>query len=118
MGIFRRFGAGRGRSRSAVPAGTIGEHVHITNPWHAVSIVPRPQACAAAHAIAGKRFLSQESPPRVPLEGCTAATCACHYRHHSDRRAHADASRTSAENASDAKGTAPPRRRVDDAVTR
>lgn len=55
------------------------------NRWHAVSIVPRGQACEAALTCRGKRFLSTEAP-RLPLEGCNAAQCECRYRHYADRR--------------------------------
>jgi hypothetical protein len=57
----------------------------VTNPWHAVSIVPNPQACGKARALARVRFLSKDAP-LLPLEGCNARTCACRYRHHEDRR--------------------------------
>lgn len=56
------------------------------NRWHAVSIVPRGQACEAAQACRGKRYLSLEAP-RLPLQGCDAAQCQCRYRHFEDRRA-------------------------------
>ena len=55
------------------------------NPFHAVSIQPTAQGCAAAAAIKGVRFLSEEAPG-LPLEECTAATCHCTYAHHVDRR--------------------------------
>ncbi len=35
--------------------------------------------------IGEKRFLSGEAP-EIPVPGCNAATCACHYVHHKDRR--------------------------------
>ena len=55
------------------------------NPFHAVSIHPTVQGCAAAAAIKGKRFLSAEAPG-LPLGECTAAICHCTYAHHVDRR--------------------------------
>jgi hypothetical protein len=55
--------------------------------WHAVSIVPRQQACAAALALRGKRFLSRTEAPPLPLPDCTLpADCSCVYKHHADRR--------------------------------
>lgn len=58
----------------------------ITNPYHAVSIVPTPaQACAAVKSLAGRRSLSTEAPP-IPLPGCDALVCRCAYKHHDDRR--------------------------------
>ena len=55
--------------------------------WHAVSIVPGPEACAVARAFRGRRFLAHEAP-RPPLPGCAdRSACRCVYRHHADRRA-------------------------------
>lgn len=54
-------------------------------PWHAVSIVPGSQPCAAASGLARKRFLSREAPS-LPLKACDQAQCTCHYEHHDDRR--------------------------------
>jgi len=55
------------------------------NSWHAVEVVPRAHACAAALACKGKRFLSTEAP-WLPLEDCDSAQCRCKYRHYADRR--------------------------------
>jgi hypothetical protein len=56
------------------------------NPWHAVSIVARANACAAALQWRGIRFLSREAP-RLPLSTCSCGPdCGCVYRHHDDRR--------------------------------
>jgi hypothetical protein len=87
MDFLRQLRAGLGRQGAPADAGTTGENVRITNPWHAVSIVPKAGACASARSIAGKRFLSSEDPPPLPLKDCTAASCSCCYAHHSDRRA-------------------------------
>lgn len=57
----------------------------ITNTWHAVSVVAPSNACATARKLNRVRFLSKEAPP-LPLADCDARTCACHYRHHQDRR--------------------------------
>jgi len=57
----------------------------VTNPWHSVSIMPNPRACSKARGLSRVRFLSNEAPT-LPLEGCDAQTCTCHYRHHEDRR--------------------------------
>jgi hypothetical protein len=66
---------------------------HVSNPYHAVSIVtPEKQtavlsgaACAAANACAGRRFLAAEAP-QLPLPECNVSKCTCRYRHHADRR--------------------------------
>ena len=76
------------RSRSTVKAkvrgNTVRHHV-VSNPFHAVSILSPLHNCAAAREFEGKRFLAAEAP-RLPLPGCTAATCTCRYAHHEDRR--------------------------------
>ena len=53
--------------------------------FHAVSIKPGSYACSAANEIAGQRFLAAEAP-NLPLPGCDAAECECHFTHHNDRR--------------------------------
>ena len=53
--------------------------------YHAVSIKPGAYACSAANDIAGQRFLATEAP-NLPLPGCDAAKCECHFTHHDDRR--------------------------------
>ena len=53
--------------------------------YHAVSIKPGAYACRAANEIAGQRFLASEAPS-IPLPGCTANECDCHFTHHNDRR--------------------------------
>ena len=56
-----------------------------SQPFHAVSIKADANACDAAKALVGKRYLS-EAAPRLPLPGCGAATCTCRFAHHADRR--------------------------------
>jgi hypothetical protein len=77
------------RPRSAVPAADAkvrtARHHFISNPWHAVSVVPSDGACTKARSLSRQRFLSNEAPP-LPLQSCDARTCRCHYRHHEDRR--------------------------------
>jgi len=53
--------------------------------YHAVLIKPGAYACSAANEIAGQRFLATEAP-NLPLPGCDAAECDCHFTHHNDRR--------------------------------
>ena len=53
--------------------------------YRAVSIVLPPNACDAAKALAGKRFLLAQAP-MFPVNGCGAASCSCGYRDHGDRR--------------------------------
>jgi hypothetical protein len=54
--------------------------------FHAVSIKPGDNACAAAHRFTGQRFLAAHAP-RLPLPTCDASRCSCRYKHHKDRRA-------------------------------
>jgi hypothetical protein len=57
----------------------------ISNPWHAVAIVPGQRACQAARAAGHTRYLSADAPP-LPLLHCNTRSCTCHYRHYQDRR--------------------------------
>ena len=56
-----------------------------TNAFHAVSVIPGDNACAAAYRFSGQRFLSRQAP-RLPLPTCDAAHCECRFKHHKDRR--------------------------------
>ncbi len=55
------------------------------NPFHSVTIVTGPRACAAARALSDRRFLSREAPA-LPLKACDCAGCSCRYEHYDDRR--------------------------------
>ena len=57
--------------------------------YHAVSIQPGPQACAAAKELRGRKFLSHEAP-QLPLADCSSGYCQCRFTHHTDRRGTAD----------------------------
>lgn len=50
-----------------------------------VEIRRRGGACAAAAALDGQRFLSNQSPA-LPLAGCTKKRCDCSFVKYSDRR--------------------------------
>lgn len=57
------------------------------NPFRATSISIPEDACAAAQALDGDRFLVDGGEiPGLPLPGCDAAACHCTYLHHQDRR--------------------------------
>jgi hypothetical protein len=63
------------------------QHIHLTNPWHAVAIVPAKPACQACISLKNVRFLAREAP-RLPLKGCqNPGGCKCVFRHYADRRA-------------------------------
>lgn len=57
--------------------------------YHAVSIKFQKDACNAAKAMAGRRFLATAAP-KLPLPDCDAAACACRFAHHDDRRSGKD----------------------------
>ncbi len=57
--------------------------------FHAISIRARPDACDAARALHGQRFLSATAPT-LPLPGCDAHTCHCRFARHRDRRSGED----------------------------
>lgn len=61
------------------------EHRRVVNPYHAVSIEPGSKCCQDARKLEGYRFLAVAAP-KLPLGGCGAARCECHYLHHNDRR--------------------------------
>ena len=52
---------------------------------HAVTIEANANACEAARALVGHRFLAREAP-LLPLPDCGVAECPCRYRHYQDRR--------------------------------
>lgn len=54
-------------------------------PYHAVTIVPGPRACAASLELRDQRLLSREAPS-LPLKKCDSSNCACRYQHFDDRR--------------------------------
>ena len=53
--------------------------------YHAVSIKFDTNACEAAKAMNGRRFLSSAAP-RLPLPDCDVLECNCRFTHHKDRR--------------------------------
>lgn len=56
-----------------------------TGKYHAVSIKYDANACEAAKAMSGRRFLSSAAP-RLPLPECDVLECNCRFAHHKDRR--------------------------------
>ena len=57
--------------------------------YHAVSIKLDGNACEAAKAMEGRRFLATAAP-RLPLPECNGLECRCHFIHHQDRRLRKD----------------------------
>jgi len=57
--------------------------------FHAVAIKYSENACDAAKAMTGRRFLSNAAP-RLPLPECDLLECRCKFAHYDDRRAGRD----------------------------
>jgi hypothetical protein len=53
--------------------------------FHAVAIQYSVNACDAAKAMTGRRFLATEAP-QLPLKECDFDDCRCTFTHYSDRR--------------------------------
>ncbi len=53
--------------------------------FHAVAIKYSENACDAAKAMTGRRFLSNAAP-RLPLPECDFLECRCQFAHYEDRR--------------------------------
>jgi hypothetical protein len=81
--IKKLFGGSREAARAAPKNSPTRQW--ISNPWHAVSVIPCKPACGVARQSSRVRFLSNEAP-KLPLPGCDRRTCECRYRHHDDRR--------------------------------
>jgi hypothetical protein len=80
--------AKRSLGKSEVPAAAKQaprENIRLSNPWHAVTILPGPKRCVAVTKLLNQRYLSKEAPV-LPLKDCTEPACTCRYRHHDDRR--------------------------------
>lgn len=57
-----------------------------TSKFQAVAIKYSENACDAAKAMTGRRFLAN-APPRLPLPECDFLECRCKFAHYDDRRA-------------------------------
>lgn len=57
----------------------------IRGPYQAVAIKYSENACDAAKAMTGRRFLSTAAP-RLPLPECNFTDCRCQFAHYEDRR--------------------------------
>lgn len=73
------------REREKTVGAAAVEEDSRTPTFHAVEVRSTREACAAARAIRGKRFLSAEAP-LLPLESCNRRACTCVYAHYEDRR--------------------------------
>lgn len=70
--------------KSKVKGEVVRSHT-VTNPYHAVSVVPGQRACEAVRSTVTAKYLSSEAPS-LPLPACNADKCTCRYQHHTDRR--------------------------------
>ena len=57
--------------------------------YHAVAIKYSENACDAAKAMTGRRFLANAAP-RLPLPECNFLECRCQFAHYEDRRSSRD----------------------------
>lgn len=57
----------------------------LRSAYHAVAIKYSENACDAAKAMTGRRFLSSAAP-RLPLPECDYIDCRCQFAHYDDRR--------------------------------
>ena len=56
-----------------------------TGEYHSVAIKYAENACDAAKAMTGRRFLATAAP-RLPLPECDYPECSCTFAHYDDRR--------------------------------
>ena len=76
----------RGKPAKTPGPNTVAKPPTARADYRAVSVAPGNSCCAAANAIAGKRYLFREVP-RLPLVDCTMApNCSCKFKKASDRR--------------------------------
>ena len=81
--LLRKRRAGQDEARNPTPRRS------KKSAYHAVSIRFQPDACDAAKAMAGRRFLAT-APPKLPLPECSVMKCRCRFAHHEDRRSGKD----------------------------
>ena len=71
------------RSQSTISSAC--QRDRLSTQWRAVKIAPGLICCGAAEKLAGKVYLSRESP-QLPMDGCIEKNCRCKYVHLDDRR--------------------------------
>ena len=86
--LFIRQRSNRAAKRPLKPAGNKFA-AQKKSRYHAVSLRFSADACTAAKAMQGERFLATEAPS-LPLPNCDAHNCECHFAHHDDRRSGKD----------------------------
>ena len=117
IGLIAKIRKSKTEAAPAKPPGSIRD----TSSFHAVAIKYSENACDAAKAMTGRRFLSNAAP-RLPLPECNLLECRCMFAHYDDRRtgrdrrspfAPAGTSETSGAYKAERRGS-PERRRADD----
>lgn len=73
------------RDPSAAAKKTDDSGTKARGAYHAVAIKYSENACDAAKAMTGRRFLASAAP-RLPLPECNYADCRCQFAHYDDRR--------------------------------
>ena len=73
------------RGKKEIEKASVVKSPAATSVFLAVSLKYSSQACDAAKAMTGRRFLASAAP-RLPLPECDALECRCRFAHHSDRR--------------------------------
>jgi hypothetical protein len=71
--------------RSQSTTSSASQRDRSSTQWRAVKIAPGLICCDFSGKLAGKIYLSMESP-QLPLDGCTENDCRCKYVHLDDRR--------------------------------
>ena len=72
------------RNKAAEKAESTPKFSH-TGKYHSVAIKYAENACDAAKAMTGRRFLATAAP-RLPLPECDYSKCTCAFAHYDDRR--------------------------------
>lgn len=77
------------RGKAELQEASAAKQVERTSAFHAVSLKYSSNACDAAKAMTGRRFLASAAPT-LPLPDCDALECRCGFDHHADRRSGTD----------------------------
>lgn len=83
--MFERFKLGSRRRSTKTDEKSERDEKTSDSQYHAVSLILPSNACDAAKALNGKRFLASEAPI-FPVDRCDVSSCSCGYQHYDDRR--------------------------------
>ena len=79
----------RARQKKAAMEAEASPKSEIQGEFRAVAMQYSENACDAAKAMTGRRFLATEAP-ELPLKECDFDDCRCTFDHFSDRRSKSD----------------------------